>query len=130
MPNLNAALGCAQIERLGDFLTAKKYVATQWRELFRELDVSFFEPIPGASSNYWLNAISLPSREERDEFLRLTNECGVMTRPIWQLMSDLKMFGGCQTDGLKNSLWLRDHVVNIPSSVPDGALTVQRGGRG
>ena len=73
-------------------------------------------------SNHWLNAIILESRKERDEFLRLTNEASIMTRPIWTLMSKLPMFKNCQSDGLKNSLWLEDRVVNIPSSVPDEAL--------
>jgi perosamine synthetase len=127
MPNLNAALGCAQIERLGDFLAAKKQVAREWRELFLKSDIKFFEPISGAVSNYWLNAIALPSLEERDSFLSETNDCGVMTRPIWRLMSELKMFEKCQTDGLANSLWLQDRVVNIPSSVPNGYLSKMEG---
>ena len=64
----------------------------------------------------------MDSREDRDEFLKVTNENNVMTRPIWTLMSRLPMFKDCQTDGLEKSLWLEDRVVNIPSSVPDGAL--------
>ena len=59
---------------------------------------------------------------DRDKFLKFTNESGVMTRPIWQLMSQLEMYKDCQTDGLINSFWLQDRVVNIPSSVPDGTL--------
>jgi len=69
-----------------------------------------------------LNAIVLDSKNDRNKFLKLTNDSGVMTRPIWKLMSKLPMFKDCQTDGLKNSLWLEDRVVNIPSSVPDGTL--------
>ena len=64
----------------------------------------------------------LNSKEERDNFLKFTNDNGVMTRPIWTLISKLSMYKECQTDGLENSLWLEDRVVNIPSSVPDGAL--------
>ena len=78
--------------------------------------------IDGNKANHWLNAIILDSREDRDEFLKVTNDNNVMTRPIWTLMSKLPMFKDCQTDGLENSLWLEDRVVNIPSSVPDGAL--------
>jgi perosamine synthetase len=122
MPNLNAALGCAQMERLGEFLAIKAQVADQWDAFFHERDVDFVKAINGNNANHWLNAIILNSRSDRDEFLKITNDNNVMTRPIWTLMSKLPMFKDCQTDGLENSLWLEDRVVNIPSSVPDGAL--------
>jgi len=122
MPNLNAALGCAQMERLDDFLAAKNKLANQWNEFFDEQNINFCNAVNGSKSNYWLNAIVLDSRMDRDKFLKFTNDNGVMTRPVWQLMSQLEMFKDCQTDGLKNSLWLQDRVVNIPSSVPDSAL--------
>ena len=70
-----------------------------------------------ARSNYWLNAIILPDRKARDEFLKATNEAGVMTRPTWRLMNKLEMYKDCQTDRLTNAQWLEDRVVNIPSSV-------------
>ena len=122
MPNLNAALGCAQMERLDEFLAIKNKLADQWCEFFDGHNIYFCNAVEGCKANYWLNAIVLDSRLERDKFLKFTNDNGVMTRPIWQLMSRLEMFKDCQTDGLKNSLWLQDRVVNIPSSVPDGAL--------
>jgi perosamine synthetase len=122
MPNLNAALGCAQMERLGDFLTVKTQLANQWDAFFDKRDADFVRAINGNKANHWLNAIILDSRQARDEFLKFTNDNNVMTRPIWTLMSKLPMFKNCQTDGLENSLWLEDRVVNIPSSVPDGAL--------
>ena len=122
MPNLNAALGCAQMERLGEFLAIKTTLADKWADLFDEKGVKFVSALEGNKANHWLNAIILDSREDRDEFLKLTNDNNVMTRPIWTLMSKLPMFKNCQTDGLENSLWLEDRVVNIPSSVPDGAL--------
>jgi aminotransferase in exopolysaccharide biosynthesis len=122
MPNLNAALGCAQMERLDEFLAIKNKLADQWNEFFDGQNINFFNAVSGSKANYWLNAIVLDSRLERDKFLKFTNDNGVMTRPVWQLMSQLEMFKDCQTDGLKNSLWLQDRVVNIPSSVPDGAL--------
>jgi hypothetical protein len=74
-------------------------------------------------ANHWLNAIILESSEDRNRFLVATNEKGVMTRPIWQLMSELPTFKNCQTDGLVNFKWLVDRVVNIPSSVPEGCLS-------
>jgi perosamine synthetase len=122
MPNLNAALGCAQMERLDEFLTVKAQLAEQWDAFFHDRGVNFVKAINGNNANHWLNAIIFDSRSDRDEFLKLTNDNNVMTRPIWTLMSKLPMFKDCQTDGLENSLWLEDRVVNIPSSVPDGAL--------
>ncbi len=125
MPNLNAALGCAQMEQLDDFLAKKTKVADQWSDFFNVRNIEFCDAVDGSRTNYWLNAIILNSREERDNFLKFTNDNGVMTRPIWKLMSQLEMYKDCQTDGLKNSLWLQDRVVNIPSSIPDGALKKQ-----
>jgi len=122
MPNLNAALGCAQMERLDEFLMIKAQLADQWDAFFHDRDVDFIKAIDGNNANHWLNAIIFDSRLDRDEFLKMTNDNNVMTRPIWTLMSKLPMFKDCQTDGLENSLWLEDRVVNIPSSVPDGAL--------
>ncbi len=122
MPNINAALGCAQMERLEEFLAIKTQLAHQWDAFFNKKDAKFFKAIEGHRANHWLNAIILDSKERRDEFLKVTNANNIMTRPIWTLMSKLPMFKDCQTDGLKNSLWLEDRVVNIPSSVPDGAL--------
>ena len=122
MPNLNAAIGCAQMERLNDFLMIKAQLANQWNAFFDQNDVRFVCAIDGNKANHWLNTLVLYSKEDRDKFLKVTNDNGVMTRPIWTLMSKLAMFKDCQSDGLENSLWLEDRVVNIPSSVPDGAL--------
>ena len=122
MPNLNAALGCAQMERLDEFLTIKAQLANQWDAFFDQNDVRFVRAVDGNKANHWLNALVLDSKEDRDKFLKVTNDNSVMTRPIWTLMSKLSMFKDCQSDGLENSLWLEDRVVNIPSSVPDGSL--------
>ena len=122
MPNINAALGCAQLEKIDVFLSAKQDLAKNWKGLFIKNNTTFVEEIADSKANYWLNAIILESKSERDFFLQYTNENNVMTRPVWTLMSKLPMFKACQTDGLKNSLWLEDRVVNIPSSVPIRAL--------
>ena len=122
MPNLNAAIGCAQMERLNDFLMIKAQLANQWKIFFEQNGVRFVCSTDENKANHWLNALILDSKEDRDKFLKITNDNGVMTRPIWTLMSKLSMFKDCQNDGLENSLWLEDRVVNIPSSVPDGAL--------
>ena len=119
LPNLNAALGCAQMERLPEMLAIKAEVAQRYRDFFADTDVRFVEPLPGDTANFWLNAIELGSEAERDEFLAYTNARDVMTRPVWRLMSRLQMFKDCQHDGLENSQWLEARVVNLPSSVPE-----------
>lgn len=126
MPNINAALGKAQFENLDYFLKEKRIVANRYREFFNDLGVSFITERPGTASNYWLNAIRLNDAAERDSFLSETNRAGIMTRPIWTLMTKLDMFKGCQHDGLKNSIWLEERVVNIPSSVPNTSKDVTR----
>mgnify|MGYP000308243715 CR=1 FL=1 len=118
LPNLNAALGCAQLEQLDKFVRIKRNLAARYSAFFAEKGVPFVSEPEGATSNYWLNAIILESREERDSFLKYSNDKGVMSRPIWRMMTELEMFKNCQHDGLENSLWLEDRVVNIPSSVP------------
>lgn len=123
MPNLNAALGCAQMERLEEFLTIKSEVASKWGEFFDANGVKFVRAAGSNRANHWLNTIILDSSEDRNKFLTTTNEKGVMTRPIWKLMSELAMFKDCQADSLVNSKWLEDRAVNIPSSVPEGWLS-------
>lgn len=122
LPNLNAALGCAQMELLPQMLIAKAEVASLYKNLLTGSSLELVEPLDGAITNYWLNALLLGDVEEREAFLHYTNSREVMSRPIWRLMHCLQMFKHCQHDGLQNSLWLQDRIVNIPSSVPDGAL--------
>lgn len=119
MPNLNAALGCAQMEVLPKMLEIKREVAARYEEFFTGMGVEFVKEREGTTANYWLNAIILGSESERDEFLEYTNSRDVMTRPVWRLMSRLEMFKDCQHDGLENSRWLEARVVNLPSSVPE-----------
>ena len=122
LPNLNAALGCAQMERLTELLQIKRKLAQRYASFFDRLSIPFARKREGTVSNYWLNAILLDSATERDAFLQFTNEQRVMTRPIWRLMTHLPMFRHCPHDGLANSLWLEARVVNLPSSVPAGAI--------
>jgi len=119
MPNLNAALGCAQMEKLPAMLRIKADIATRYRAFAAEHGLDFVEPIAGTTANFWLNAIRLEDRGARDAFLEHTNARGVMTRPVWRLMSELDAFATCQSDGLENSRWLADRVVNLPSSIPE-----------
>lgn len=118
MPNINAALGCAQLEHLDEFITNKRETAKAYAEYFKNVDgIDFFVEPENVFSNYWLNAVILPNHEKQLEFLQETNDNGVMTRPIWELMNRLPMFEHCQHDSLDNTIWYADRVVNIPSSV-------------
>ena len=117
MPNLNAALGCAQLEQADQYLTSKRETAAQYKRFFLNREEIFVDEPEGAESNFWLNAIVLKNRKERDEFLEVVNAEKVMTRPIWTLMNKLPMFESCQCGLLENSQWLEDRVVNLPSSV-------------
>lgn len=117
MPNINAALGCAQMEYLPQFIEEKRTIADQYNQFFYNKDITFVSEGPNCRSNYWLNAIVLKNREERDEFLSYTNENKVMTRPLWCLMNKLPMYKKYQTYKLEEAYWLEDRIVNIPSSV-------------
>ena len=81
-----------------------------------KIGYSLVRPIVGSETNNWLNAIILESKSQRDEVLRITNESGVLTRPIWELMSELPMYKQCQKDDLTNSAWLAARTINVPSS--------------
>ncbi len=119
MPNINAALGCAQLEQIDGFIASKRQTAQAYIDLFSSepYGIKFMKEPEGTRSNYWLNAILMPDKESQQEFLEFTNDHGVMTRPVWELMSRLPMFETAQTDGLENSRWLADRIVNIPSGV-------------
>lgn len=117
MPNINAALGLAQLEQIDVFLKAKRKLAEKYDAAFKNLDIQFISEPGNSQSNYWLNAILLNNRNERDDFLKYTNEHGVMTRPVWELMNRLPMFSNAQSGDLFNSEWIADRLVNIPSSV-------------
>ena len=118
MPNINAALGCAQLEHLDEFIADKRATAAAYSEYFKNVDdIDFFTEPADSFSNYWLNVVILKDREAQQAFLQETNDNGVMTRPIWELMNRLPMFKNCEHDSLENTIWFVDRVVNIPSSV-------------
>lgn len=118
MPNINAALGCAQLEHLDEFIADKRATAAAYAEYFKNVDdIDFFTQPADSFSNYWLNVVILKDREAQQDFLQETNDNGVMTRPIWELMNRLPMFENCEHDSLENTIWFADRVVNVPSSV-------------
>lgn len=118
MPNINAALGCAQMEHLQEFVDNKRETAKLYKEFFQNIPgITFFEEPEECRSNYWLNVVILRDRKSQTEFLEFTNNNGVMTRPVWQLMNRLPMFVNCECGDLTNAEWLEERVVNIPSSI-------------
>lgn len=118
MSNINAALGCAQLENIEVFVNNKRETAKAYEEFFRNVpDIDFFVEPENTRSNYWLNVLIMKDKSSQLKFLQETNDKGVMTRPIWELMNRLPMFENCQHDSLDNSIWFADRVVNIPSSV-------------
>lgn len=116
MPNLNAALACAQLEQLEKILANKKELADIYNNFFADREIKLAEPIVEAKANNWLHTIILKNKEEKENFLQFTNEHKVMTRPIWRLMNKLPMYANCQAGDLENAAWLEERVVNIPSS--------------
>jgi perosamine synthetase len=118
MPNVNAAIGCAQIEKIEHILFNKRETSTFYLDFFAGQEgIEFFKEPKDCKSNYWLNVVVLKDKNAQQEFLEFTNNHGVMTRPVWQLMTKLAMFHDCQTDELENTQWFEERVVNIPSGV-------------
>lgn len=117
LPNLNAALGCAQLEQLEQFIASKRELAARYAAHLAGSELTFVQEPEHCRSNYWLNAVICPDREQRDNLLEASNGANVMTRPIWQLMCDLPAYAHCQHDGLQQSRWLAERIVNLPSSV-------------
>jgi len=117
MPNLNAALMVAQLEQIDKFLLNKRELANAYESFFSGADIKFIKEPKDSKSNYWLNAIILKDKKQRNLFLDETNSASVMTRPTWVLMNKLPMFKEAQCADLTNAEWLEERVVNIPSSV-------------
>ena len=117
MPNINAALACAQLEQLDTFIENKRELAAIYDHFFKQTNIHFITEPVNSKANYWLNTILLKNVDERNKFLEISNNNGVMTRPAWELMVNLHMFATCQSDDITNSKWLADRIVNIPSSV-------------
>ncbi|MBD3627923.1 LegC family aminotransferase [Cyclobacterium sp.] len=117
MPNLNAALVCAQLEQLGEFLQNKRQLAEEYINFFADEGIRFRTELNHTKANYWLMCVELENSAQRNAFLKTTNEAKIMTRPIWQLMYRLPMFSHCFKDEQKNAEFLEERIVNIPSSV-------------
>jgi aminotransferase in exopolysaccharide biosynthesis len=117
MPNLNAALACAQLEQLNSFIQNKRKLAIKYSEFFEAKGVRFRKELQKTKANYWLMCLELENKKDRDAFLKETNEAKVMTRPIWQLIFKSPLYSDFQRDAQTNAIYLEDRIVNIPSSV-------------
>jgi perosamine synthetase len=118
MPNLNAALGCAQLEQLDGFIARKRALADRYRKAFVGIEgVRFFSEPANTRSNYWLNALIFePSqRGQREATLAATHAVGLLTRPAWVLMSNLPMYSACPKMDLTVAEELEACILNIPS---------------
>jgi aminotransferase in exopolysaccharide biosynthesis len=117
MPNLNAALACAQLEQLDSFIQNKRKLAIDYSAFFESKGIMFRKELPNTKSNYWLMCLELENKKDRDAFLKEMNENKVMTRPIWQLIFKSPLYSNFQRDAQTNAIYLEDRIVNIPSSV-------------
>jgi perosamine synthetase len=117
MPNLNAALACAQLEKLNLFIDTKRELANKYYSFFKSIHIKFRTELTDTKANYWLMCVELENKKERDNFLKETNKNNVMTRPIWQLIFKSPLYSNFQKDAQTNAMYLEDRIVNIPSSV-------------
>lgn len=117
MPNINAALACAQLEQLPVFLENKRNLAKDYEIFFKEKGIKFRTETKDTKANYWLMCIELENKTDYNKFLKDTNESNIMTRPVWELMSRLPMYSHSQRDSQKNAVKLKDRIINIPSGV-------------
>ena len=115
MPNLNAALGCAQLERLDEFIVQKRARMDAYVELFRGTSWSMLTERASCRSNYWLATLLVNNEEERDEFLAASNAAGIQTRPLWDPLHTLPMYAGCLRAELPVSESFAARVVNLPN---------------
>jgi perosamine synthetase len=116
LPNLNAALACAQMEQLESFIERKRDLSKAYAHFFANTRLTFVNEPPDSRSNFWLNAVLTTNLEERNKFLKYTNDNGIMTRPAWTLMNKLDMFKHCICENIDNANDIENRLVNLPSS--------------
>jgi len=117
LPNLNAALGVAQMEFLPAYLNSKREIAQSYQQWGDEQGMKFVKELESMKSNYWLNVVLTENLEQRDEMLQQTNSMNVMTRPAWKPMHLLEINQDCHASSMLNTEFLIDRIVNVPSSV-------------
>jgi aminotransferase in exopolysaccharide biosynthesis len=117
LTNIAAAIGCAQMENIDFIIEQKRNLARNYHKYFKQFDfVNFILEPNNAISNYWLNTICFESKQTQKDFLEYSNNHGVMTRPVWKLMTNLPIFKDCTHFELTNANWLEERLVNIPST--------------
>jgi len=116
LPNINAALGVAQMENIEQKLQSKRLVAQKYFDFFAEMGIPTIKEIADARSNFWLNGIFLENKTQRDEFLQLANSQGVHCRPAWELLPTLEMYKKYRCEDIPNARWIGERLVNLPSS--------------
>lgn len=117
MPNLNAAMICAQMEQLDSFIANKRELANIYQAFFEKIDVEFLKEPASSKANYWLNSLLFRDEADRDAFLAFTNQNGVMTRPVWALMNRLEMFRDAPKEDISNAEFIESRLANIPSGI-------------
>lgn len=117
LPNINAAIGCGQMEMLENFLESKRVLAEKYFNFLNDIDFHFFKEPTNCSSNYWLNILLAKNLKERNSLLKFMNDKGIKIRPAWKLINELDMYKHCETSTLQNSKWLENRIINLPSSV-------------
>lgn len=117
MPNINAALACAQLEKIEEFVENKRETAEAYNNFFSEFgNLKFRTELPNSRANYWLNCVQFSDEIAQQEFLNYSNQNGVMTRPCWNLLNTLPMYSGCFSEELSNAEYVFSTLVNLPSS--------------
>lgn len=116
MPNINAAVACAQLEQLDEKLTKKRMLAKNYQEFFAETPYEIFVEPTGCNSNYWLNVLLCNKKDERDRLIRYLNEHAIGARPAWKLLCDLPMYAMCEKGDVSASRYFYERVVCLPSS--------------
>lgn len=119
MPNINAALGCAQLEQLAAFLVSNRRLTAPYLNAFENIaDLVPMQEPPSCQSNYWLQSMILgeSTAGQRDRILEATNDAGLMTRPTWMPMHKLAPYQACPHAPLSVTESLGSRIINIPSS--------------
>ncbi len=125
LPNVNAALGCAQMEYLEQSLNDKRETARLYQAFFNDLGRTALTEQPNVRCNYWLNGFFAKDRAEREAFLNFAKQERVQARPVWTLMTELPMFRQCTAGPHPNAVWVADRLINIPSSVRLSEVVLQ-----
>ena len=116
LPNINAALGCAQLEQIEELITQKRELASNYQQKVQLKSLRHAVEPTSCRSNYWLNAIFLPSEIDRDSVLAATNKAGIKTRPVWRLISTLAMYKKAKHSELSQAKKIESTLINLPSS--------------